>query len=83
MNIIKHAPQGCHAGLLLACIQLKDVKSSSRTSKALKDVKSSQKHLKDVKSNSRMSKALKDAKSSFLMLQMGADKVYYGHGKES
>jgi len=29
-NIIKHAPQGSHAGLLPACMQLKDVKYSVR-----------------------------------------------------
>ena len=30
VRIIKHAPQGCHAGLLPACMQLKDVKNSVR-----------------------------------------------------
>jgi len=30
-NIIKHATEGCHAGLLPACMQLKDVKRSFMT----------------------------------------------------
>ena len=67
------AAQGCqkHASMSKA---LKDVKSSSRMSKALKDVN---KQLKNV------NKQLKDVKSIFIMLKMGAVKVYNGRRQES
>jgi len=51
--------------------------------KQLEDVKSTQGCQKQSKASQGCQKQLKDAKSSFLMLQMGADKVYYGHGQES